>query len=83
MLFLNLNINAKLHILIFLSRMRRVKWGECLKKIVLFGLYMHLFANILVTSGLLYISKYNYPGGKALTKLHELEPKSSGKAYFI
>ncbi|XP_064473189.1 probable Dol-P-Man:Man(7)GlcNAc(2)-PP-Dol alpha-1,6-mannosyltransferase [Ornithodoros turicata] len=33
----------------------------------------HLVANAFATSLLLYISSYNYPGGQAFTKLHEIE----------
>ena len=37
----------------------------------------HLVANLVMTSGLLYISSLNYPGGEAIRSLHSLERDSS------
>ena len=41
-----------------------------LVSLVLIG---HLAANMIMSSGLLYISSLNYPGGEAIQKLHQLE----------
>ncbi|KAG0431398.1 hypothetical protein HPB47_021814, partial [Ixodes persulcatus] len=52
-------------------------WNNRLKSswhvVFTLGVCMHLVANLCATGLLLYISSYNYPGGHALKKLHELE----------
>lgn len=51
--------------------------GGLIKKIILFFLYSHAVANLIVSAGFLYVSSLNYPGGEALSKLHQLEPASN------
>lgn len=52
-------------------------WNNRLKSswhvVVTLGVCFHLVANLFATSLLLYISSYNYPGGHAFTKLHQIE----------
>ena len=67
---------VKLTFMILKSRKKRAKWAF-VKNIILFGLYLHLIANLAVTVGFLYVSRHNYPGAQAMIRLHELEPKNS------
>lgn len=39
-----------------------------------------LVGNVAMTSGFLYISHHNYPGGQAMKMLHKLEKDTTGKA---
>ncbi|KAI0215585.1 Dol-P-Man:Man(7)GlcNAc(2)-PP-Dol alpha-1,6-mannosyltransferase [Lamellibrachia satsuma] len=50
--------------------MRRRSWLRGCLALVAVG---HLFVNMAITGGLLYVSHYNYPGGTALHQLHQIE----------
>ena len=67
-----------INLLIFLSKNHRIVSVK-LKKIVTGCLYLHVLINIIISSGFLYVSNINYPGGHALLKLHEIESKSTRK----
>ncbi|XP_070558705.1 dol-P-Man:Man(7)GlcNAc(2)-PP-Dol alpha-1,6-mannosyltransferase-like [Ptychodera flava] len=45
------------------------------------GIAGHFAMNILMTSGFLYISSINYPGGDALWRLHQTIPETSGPVH--
>ena len=60
--------------------MRRRSWLRGCLALVAVG---HLFVNMAITGGLLYVSHYNYPGGTALHQLHQIERTTQGTVYFI
>lgn len=63
--------------------MRRRSWLRGCLALVAVG---HLFVNMAITGGLLYVSHYNYPGGTALHQLHQIEQTTQGTqgtVYFI
>jgi hypothetical protein len=62
---------------------RNRKSGSLMKSLVLFAIYSHFIFNLAITGGFLYISKLNYPGGNALMKLHELEPRNTSNNIFL
>ena len=43
---------------------------------------LHLVVNLAATAGFLYISHHNYPGGEAMTALHQIEPLTAGNGWF-
>lgn len=58
-----------------LQRLRLPKY--CFKNVIMFFVYAHLLVNLIISSGFLYVSSINYPGGSALMKLHEIESKTA------
>lgn len=53
-------------------------WMTCCMVLISIG---HLVGNVLITSGQIYMSRHNYPGGVAMHKLHELEMHSMSCKY--
>ncbi|XP_014249402.1 uncharacterized protein LOC106666615 isoform X2 [Cimex lectularius] len=47
------------------------------------GAVSHIMVNIFVTTTLLNVAQYNYPGGFAITKLHSLVPKENYAHVYI
>eukprot|EP00088_Acartia_fossae_P059120 TRINITY_DN6989_c0_g1_i1.p1 TRINITY_DN6989_c0_g1~~TRINITY_DN6989_c0_g1_i1.p1 ORF type:complete len:506 (-),score=46.78 TRINITY_DN6989_c0_g1_i1:142-1659(-) len=57
---------------IWMRRHENLKW-----KLGCYAMILSLLTNFLLTCGLTYVSSHNYPGGDALTQLHEIEDPSS------